>query len=71
MVGGPGFGHCPESRRSNSRGKAKRKAKRRRRREREGRLPTLVERCDPVSERTHRMKKGRGRVGSEVWEGCR
>ena len=62
MRGGPGFGHCPESRRSSSRGKAKRKEKRERRRERIGKLLTLVERCDPVSKRAHRMKKGRGWV---------
>ena len=62
MRGGPGFGHCPESRRSSSRGKAKRKEKSERRRERIGKLLTLVERCEPVSKRTHRMKKGRGWV---------
>ena len=34
------------------------KEKRKRRREGIGKLPTLEERCDPVSKRAHRMKRG-------------
>ena len=61
---GPGFGHCPDSRR-----------RRRRGRRRERRLPTLEKKRAPVRKKSTRreekteIEEGEGGVVKKVWEG--